>query len=272
MIRYVGNLNFREVPGTSGPNQAETGLDTLVRTFRGKTADKYIVFNVLIGTPDGQFPQLFVTNVDPVDLEGGLTDFRVTYKGMLTGQPRAPKITDSRVIKSGTVNGEYVYEVLLPTDDNYYYSSEGQLLVLRWRKRAVNIQVSASYYAPSTTFDYVSKERPTGPKYQAIGVRGYENPIEFFNTVPAGEVQIKKPQIYVGFTSDSLNSQVARYRDTPPKFLGINISESNKKIICSNFTAEQQGVWWACSETWEMEIAPILPESEVGYEFFPGAA
>jgi hypothetical protein len=266
MIRYVGNLNFREVPGTSGPNQAETGLDTLVRTFRGKTADKYIVFNVLIGTPDGQYPQLFVTNVDPVDLEGGITEFRVTYKGMLTGQPRAPKITDQRVIKSGTVGGQYIYEVLLPTDDNYYYSSEGQFLVLRWKKRAVNVQVSASYYAPSTTYEYVVKERPTGPKYQSLGVRGFANPVEFFNLVPAGEVQIKKPTIYVGFTSDSLNSQVAKYRDTPPKFLGINVSESNKKVICSNFSAEQQGVWWACSETWELEIAPILPEAEVEYE------
>lgn len=280
MIRYVGNLDFKEQPGAIGPVQADVGLDTLVRTFRGKTSDKYKFFSVTIGTPDRQFPALFATNIEPTDLEGGLSDFRVTYKGMLAdGNMRPVQTTDSIVIKSGTVNAEYVYERLETQDGQWSYQNTISQPIPRlfptWRERSLEIQASVSYYARATTYNYVSRNRPTGPQFKNVGVAGFSLPIEIFNVVPAGAVQAPRfrnivYQIAVptdpGETANDnpdyqrFLREVAEINDEPMRFKRITVTESNKNIICSNFSAEMQGVWWVCSETWEVELSPDVPD------------
>lgn len=275
MIRYSGNLDFREQPGTVGPTQSEVGLDTLVRTFRGKTSDKYTFFNVTIGTPDRQFPQLFATNVDPSDSEGGLSDFRVTYKGMLSGQPRSPQLSDNIVIKSGTVNGQYIYERLETVNGESFFSTTyigGQpipRLYPVWRERAVEIQANVSYYARSTTYNYVRRDRPAGPQFKNSGVNGFVQPVEIFNIVPSGAVQVPRfPTINYSIAVEGSSDtnpdmqQFLRDRDaineTEMKYKRISVSQSEKDILCSNFSAEQQGIWWVCSETWEVELRPQI--------------
>jgi hypothetical protein len=271
MIRYIGNLDFKEQPGTQGPTQAETGLDTLVRTFRGKTSDKYTFFNVTLNAPDRQFPQLFATNIEPIDLEGGLSDFRVTYKGMLSGTPQEPQIADSIVIKSGTVNAQYVYDRLESYDGQWLFQTflgdAVPNLYPTWRERSVEIQANVSYYARATTYNYVRRNRPAGPQYQNLGVNGFNQPVEMFNTTPSGAVQVPRfPNItYAIAVSNTSSSDWIRFlndlntiNDSPMRFKRIVITESTKKIICSNFTAERQGLWWVCSETWEVELAPLI--------------
>ena len=282
MIRYVGNLDFKEQPGTVGPNQAEVGLDVLVRTFRGKTSDKYKFFNVTIGTPDRQYPALFATNIEPTDLEGGLSDFRVTYKGMLNdGNMRPVNTVDSIVIKSGTVNAEYVYERLETSDGKSFYSNSAfnftgaevetgiPYFDVIWVEKSVPIQANVSYYARATTYNYVSRNRPTGPQFQNVGVNGFNQALEIFNTVPSGSVQVPRfPTIStsVTFTTatqseyNAFQAKVARVNSAEMRFKRITVKQSEKKIICSNFTAELQGVWWVCSETWEVELAPTIAD------------
>jgi hypothetical protein len=282
MIRYAGNLDFKEQPGSIGPNQSESGLDVLTRTFIGKTSLRETVFNPALYTPDYKYPQLFSTNIEVTDTEGGLSEYRVTYKGMLSGQPRPATVTDALITKSSTLTAEYVYDILLPADENYRYDdgysgpslggiSESNIeryLVLEWQRRSAKILATVSYYAPSTTYTYTRRNRPTAPEYGMTGANGANNPVYIFDKIPSGEVQITKPQVLVGSASGALQASIERYINTPPKFAEIRLTaeSQNKRQVCTNFNAQQEGLWWVVTETWEVELEPAPPDPVIEYE------
>ena len=271
MIRYAGNLDYRELPGAAGPSQSETGLDVLVRTFLGRTIWRDSVFALRLMMPDEKYPQLFATNIEPTDLEGGLTEYRITYKGMLSGQPREPHVSDAIVVKSGLVNANYVYE-RLETDtgeSNFNFGNDYYRIEAEWRERSTNIQANVSYYARSTTYQYVRKERPGGPQYGSIGVNGFSAAVHLFNVAPGGTVQVPRfPTItWTGTTtvggeaiSQHNVATSARIASAEMKFKKIDVSTANRLQICSNFSAVREGVWYVCTETWEVELAPPTPD------------
>ena len=271
MIRYAGNTDFRELPGATGPSENEVGLDVLTRTFLGRTSLRETVFKPGLLTPDYKYPQLFSTNVEPTDLEGGLTEYRVTYKGMLSGQPRAPHVADSIVVKSSAVDANYVYERLETEDGNFIYNFGDSIsrFFSRWFTRSTKIQANVSYYARSTTYQYVRRERPTGPQFGAVGVNGYSQAMHTFNVSPSGTVQVPRFPTVVwtgtagpndGDISDHNLRTAADILRAEMKFVRIDINTTNRLQVCSNFSAVREGLWWVCSETWEVELAPPTPE------------
>jgi hypothetical protein len=246
------------------------GLDALTRTFLGRTSLRETVFKPGLLTPDYKYPQLFSTNVEPTDLEGGLTEYRVTYKGMLSGQPRAPHVADSIVVKSSAVDANYVYERLETDDGRFKYNFGDDLYRInsKWVTRSTKIQANVSYYARSTTYQYVRREGPIGPQYGGVGVNGYSEQMYTFNTSPSGTVQVPRfPTVQWMGTNSGLDDDIALHNlltaaeilNAEMKFVRIDINTINRLQICSNFSAVREGLWWVCGETWEVELAPPTP-------------
>jgi hypothetical protein len=271
MIRYAGNTDFRELPGAVGPSENEVGLDVLSRTFQGRTELRETVFKPGLLAPDYKYPQLFSTSVEPTDLEGGMTEYRVTYKGMLSGQPRAPHVSDAIVVKSSAVDANYVYERLETDDGRFQYNFGDDLYRInsKWVTRSTKIQANVSYYARSTTYQYVRRERPIGPQFGTIGVNGYSQPIHTFNVSPSGAVQVPRfPTVVWSGTNTGLDDDIATHNlltsaailNAEMKFVRIDVGTTNRTQVCSNFTAVREGLWWVCTETWEIELAPPTPE------------
>jgi hypothetical protein len=275
MIRYAGNTDFRELPGATGPSENEVGLDVLVRTFLGRTELRETVFKPGLLTPDYKYPQLFSTSVEPTDQAGGLTEYRVTYKGMLSGQPREPHVSDAIVVKSGAVTANYVYERLETYTGQYIFQTYSGEPMPRidptWRERSTAIQANVSYYARSTTYQYVRRDRPANPQFGSVGVNGYSSQIHTFNVTPSGTVQVPKfPDItysvvYTEVEESEYNrrlAEIAEIENTPMKFKRIDVGTANRTQVCSNFSAVREGLWWVCTETWEVELVPEIPNPE----------
>lgn len=356
-IRYIGDLTFKEIPGGSGPTQGEGVLDTLVRKYRGN-GTYYNDWKPKIGTPDFVHRNMYVTDVQPVFQDAGMIECLVTFKGLVYSAAEGAsvgsiKLIDSTTVKSSTVNADYVYTQV--RGYTYWGSSFNPFIgsmpalaaaeYVAWLK--IPISVQASYYAPSTTYKYVSATRPLAPAFGGIssiettappspqlpngvtlasiiekdrfiknaidtgtpatgwdsflklyyvrnyitsldqygngtwmgnvysggniarsingqtisGVNGFSNPLTFFNISTSGNVNVP---------SFSFSGRDAAVFGTNPGSIGavqfqrLDLQSNQREIICSSFNAERFGVFWECSETWEVEIKPSVGQPTSG--------
>lgn len=203
----TNDMPIEEEPGAK-LIRGKNNIDTLTRTYRGdKSYLAQFLFDHRAFVPDEEFGTMVIPNEDGsvnVDyLEGDQVKVDVTYKGVASdfeGNELPPDTeSDSLSLQSAS----------LTTDDE----DDGTITV--------------QYYSPSTTYSYISRSRPNGPKKSEAKLK---TKIELFNPQPA---------FYAGELQYAIVERLVAFDDS------------------------EEGDYWAVTETWARVVVAVMDLPDV---------
>ena len=199
----------------------EHGIDTLQRTFFGMADDVYRLAPKR-GDKDKWLPSMLATDRSFAEGRGLTATVTVTYRGLL--DDKVPDV----VIKGGWSEQTAQLSV------SYNQGGPGLgLLIGNGTGDATNTdslpdnadqlsEVNITYRAPRTTFLYVQRKRPTGPKYDG----------QLMTSVADFSIIEMRP---------------ARITGRPMAIFDVR---------CASFDVERAGSYWACTEVQQTFLIP----------------
>lgn len=145
-IVFTGHVEFRDVK-TPAPSKDEWGLDVLERTVRGP--GKYFeAYGAALKQGDVYGQHFYLQSWRPIE-HAIFPGWQLTYKGVRAGAlPTALPVTSfSELVSTVEAN---------------------DLEVTYQGKTIISASKEVKYIAPTTTYRYISRGRPTTPRYGAV--------------------------------------------------------------------------------------------------------
>lgn len=259
MISYRGSTGWEEMPGDVKPRESLGSCDILVRKFMGRSA-QYFAWKPKLKSADIEYKNFYLIDIDPSGLEAYMGTCDLTYAGAVNIAEKESQVVaaDKKSLKSATVNGKFSYWVktragdLVPrlNDPDFHYkwfpNAQGYETWTEYKKQVADIEIVVLYRASATSYSYVSKVRPTGPRF--LGPRNSD--VEILSAVASN---FSLPQDRSKDTGlPDLSS--AEGIEVNISGLGkVRVAGWNPQAAMTDLSANEVGMWHEVSETWEVE-------------------
>lgn len=231
-------IPWEELPGFRGPVENEYGLDELTRRYQGD-ATLWPIFKptIALGGADAEFPGMYVVSIEPEGNEGGLMTATATFKGYSKagdGSDKPAKISSGFSLKSSTAEGvAYLrYNYL----DGLSVSQDYNTAVI-----PVPGELTYDVNVPTLTIRYIRSSRVLEGQYRTTALELLlAQPVVAFNKrfKQTGDLKVSAP-------SGATNVQW-----TYPAAGGTEYST----VRLSNLSCDPVGLWFECSESWELAV------------------